>query len=416
MNPWRGLKHIPYNIWLLAVTTLINRSGTMVLPYLAIYMNKKIGVSTSAAGMVLMIYGLGAMITAPFVGKLADKIGPVRVMRISLIVTGILLYFYSFITDYYIIIIVTFIWAVVSESFRPANLSLISFESDPAQIKTSFSLNRLAINLGMSIGPVIGGFLSQIDYSLLFYVNGSTSIIAGIFLSIVKFKEHNRNQSSIIATAGLHQESNIKHLESGNKKFAILNDRYFIIYLMALIPVCLVFFQFLGGLPLYIVGVLKYSESTFGLMMAINTVLIILIEVPLNSTMEMWDDRKAIALGSLLAAAGFGAMAISSNFILLISTIIVWTFGEMIFFPSCASYTAKISPDEKRGEYMGYFQMTFSFSLMMGPLIGAVLLDNFGATFLWSIAFVFGMISTLSFLRLAKKIKNKMLIILLRQR
>ena len=182
MNPYKGLKNIPRNIWLVSITTLINRSGTMVLPFLTIYMIKEIGVSASAAGMVLMFYGLGALVTAPFVGKLSDRIGSLKVMRISLVATGVLIIAYSFVRDYYAILAVTLLWSVISESFRPANLSLLSFESKPEQRKTAFSLNRLAINLGMSIGPVIGGFLSQLNFSLLFYVNGITSILSrGLF-------------------------------------------------------------------------------------------------------------------------------------------------------------------------------------------------------------------------------------------
>lgn len=396
MNPWRGLKNIPHNVWLLSYATLINRSGTMVLPFLAIYMNKKIGVSVSAAGMVLMFYGLGALLTAPFAGKLADKIGELKVMRISLFATGFLLYFYSFVKDYNSIIIITMVWAVISEAFRPANLSLISFESEPEQRKTSFSLNRLAINLGMSIGPVVGGFLSQIDYSLLFYVNGTTSILAGIFLSVIKLDSKKNIKSKVVDSNQVLPKP----------KFTIFNDKHYLLYLIVLIPVCLVFFQFIGGLPLYIVRELKYSESTFGFMMAINTGLIILIEVPLNNAMEMWDDRKAIALASILAAVGFGSMALSSHFYVLIISIIIWTFGEMMFFPSSASYTAKISPDTLRGEYMGYYQMMFSFSLMMGPWFGAVLLDKLGPTFLWGWAFVFGLISAFSFLLFSKRISK----------
>ena len=77
-------------------------------------------------------------------------------------------------------------------SFRPANLSLISFETSTDQRKTAFALNRLAINLGMSIGPVIGGFLTQIDYTFLFYGNGISTILSGVFLSVIKI-EHGNN-------------------------------------------------------------------------------------------------------------------------------------------------------------------------------------------------------------------------------
>ncbi|MEW6652308.1 MAG: MFS transporter [Bacteroidota bacterium] len=396
MNPYKGLNNIPRSVWVLSLATLINRSGTMVLPFLAIYINREIGVTASAAGLVLMTYGFGAFLTSPFVGKLSDKIGSLTVMRISLIATGIMIFLYSLMTNYYLILIVTFIWAVISEAFRPANLSLISFETSTEQRKTAFALNRLAINLGMSIGPVAGGFLTQVDYSLLFYVNGASSILSGLFLSLVKMKGK--------ATEEKDGAVNQNKIEFDSKKqFTLFSDKRFLFFMAALIPVNLVYFQFLGGLPLYIVNELRYSEATFGLLMSINTIMIVLIEVPLNNAMANWDDRKSLALGSLLAAIGFGMMFISSSLIWIVITIIIWTFGEMIFFPSSASYSSVISPEERRGEYMGYYQMVFSFAFMFGPWLGAVILDKLNSATLWSGAFIFAAVSALMFLFMMKK-------------
>lgn len=392
MNPWRGLKDIPRNVWLVSFTTLINRSGTMVLPFLVIYMIREIGTSTTSAGLVLAFYGAGALVTAPFVGKLADKVGNLKVMKFSLFATGIILIIYSFIKNYNAILVITLIWSVISEAFRPANLSLISNESSPEQRKTAFALNRLAINLGMSVGPVIGGFLSMINFSLLFYVNGFTSILAGIFLTISHFEEHKPI---------LHFENDSKQeliIADTPKHKTILKDKKMLLFIIALIPVEMVFFQHIGGLPLYVIRDLGYATSTYGLLMSINTILIILIEVPLNNSMANWEDRKAISLGAFLCAVGFGSLIFFNQLWFIAFTVIIWTFGEMIFFPSTTTYISTHSPVNRRGEYMGYFQMSFSFSLMAGPWLGTLVYSHFGSTILWELAFVFGIISTILFL------------------
>lgn len=368
----------------------------MVLPYLVIYLTTKIKISAASAGLVLAFYGAGALITAPFVGKLSDRIGSLRVMKISLIATGFMLFLYSFVQNFYLILAVTLIWSVISEAFRPANLSLISMETSAEQRKTAFALNRLAINLGMSIGPVIGGFLSVISFSFLFYVNGTTSILAGIFLITTNFESAKEKE---LVEKIPHAETNAKR----HKLFSILSDKKALLFMLSIIPVNMVFFQFIGALPLYVVQYLKVPTSTFGILMSVNTILIILIEVPLNNAMANWDDRKALALGALLCGLGFGAMIVSESIWFIVLTIIVWTFGEMVFFPSSASYTAIISPDERRGEYMGYYQMTFSLALMLGPWIGTTVLDSFGPEILWSGAFFLSLISTAAFLKLKKK-------------
>jgi len=372
VNPWRGLKGIPKNIWLLSAATLINRSGTMVLPFLALYFTKEMGVSVSEAGLSLVAFGLGSLITAPLVGRLSDRFGPISIMKLSLFTSGIMLFLFSFIDNYYIALGVTFLWSALSEAFRPANLTFISKETDPLQRKTAFALNRIAINLGMSIGPVIGGILAYYNYHLLFYVDGITSILACGFLIISPFEK-------------FHEEEVVDPNQLSPQK--IYKDKRFIYYILALLPVEFVFFQHLGAVPIYFVKELHYTEAIYGVLMAVNTGIIIFVEVPLNSAMSKWRDSSSLALGSLLCSIGFGMMAFSANIYYLVLSIVVWTFGEMIFFPSSASYLSIIAPKDKVGKYMGYYQMNFSFSLMFAPWLGAVILDSYGSAFLWGSTF-----------------------------
>ena len=381
MNPYKGLKGLPHDMWALFFTSLINRSGTMVIPFLALYLTKKIGVSPTEAGTALLVYGAAAFIAAPLTGKLSDKLGALKVMKFALFGSGVLFFVFSFITDYNWILVATFFLAAVNESFRPANLSLITEIVAPSQRRMAFALNRLAINAGMSIGPVIGGFLTLIDYHYLFYANAVASIAAGIYFSTVKWS----------SLAGGEQQ---KITEDISKiRFSILSDKAFLFFLFAVVPANLVFFQHLGALPLYIVNDLGYSTAAFGLFGSINTVLIIIAEVPLNNWMNDTPYRKSLIIGALLAGIGFGGFAISTTVIPLVISIIVFTFGEMIFFPITAAYTSEIAPADRRGEYMGYYQMTFSFAFSAGPWLGTVVYENYGSVILWSGALVFGLIT-----------------------
>lgn len=391
MNPYKGLKDLPHDMWALFFTSLINRSGTMVIPFLALYLTQKIGVTPTEAGTALLVYGAAAFIAAPLTGKLSDKIGSLKVMKFALFGSGVLFFVYSFITDYNWILAATFVLAAVNESFRPANLSFITEIVTPSQRRMAFALNRLAINAGMSIGPVIGGFLTLIDYHYLFYANAVASILAGIYFSSVKWS----SLSSI-------KEEVVDKLKS-KVKFAILNDKYFLFFLFAVIPANLVFFQHLGALPLYIVDDLGYTTAAFGLFGSINTVLIIIAEVPLNNLMNATPYKKSLIIGALLAGIGFGSFAISTTAIPLVISIIIFTFGEMIFFPTATAYISEISPSDRRGEYMGYYQMTFSFAFSAGPWLGTVVYENYGSVILWSGALVFGLISTVLMLFIKDK-------------
>lgn len=392
-HPWSGLKEIPRNIWILAAASLINRSGTMVLPFIALYTVAELKVSAGNAGLVLAAYGVGAFVSAPFTGKLSDRFGTVRLMTISLFATGIFLICYSLVTNFYIFLLMSFFWAIIAEAFRPASMSFVSTEAPANRRKTAFALYRLALNLGMSIGPLIGGLLSAINFHLLFYVDGTTSIAAAIFLVFSHLKETTVNSS-------LKKEDDETAEGNFYENASVFKNRKFIFLLIAIIPVVIVFFQHIGAMPLFIVDELGFSRATFGIMISINTMLIIFIEVPLNDAMRNWADWKALILGALLSGFGFGLLSIFHTIYGIIISIVFWTFGEMIFFPAANDYVSEISPEKQRGEYMGYFQMTFSFAFMIGPWMGTEVLENFGSFTLWVGCFVFGLISALMMLNL----------------
>lgn len=392
MNPWSGVKGLPHNMWVLFYTTLINRSGTMVIPFLVLYLTQKIGVTAAEAGTALLVYGIGAFISSPITGKIADKIGALRVMKFSLLGTSAVIFIYGFITNYYLILVFSFIFAAINEAFRPANLSLISGIVTPSQRRISFALNRLAINAGMSIGPVVGGFLILLDYHFLFYVNAVASLAAGIYLTLTPWPSVVKDESSDGET------SSKPKLHS-----SVFSDTKFLFFLLAIIPAQLVFFQHIGGLPLYIVDDLKYSTAAFGLLTAINTVLIIIIEVPLNNAMSNMAYGRSMFIGALFAAIGFGAMAVARDITPLVISIIIWTIGEMIFFPVTAAYASEIAPPQKRGEYMGYFQMTFSFAFSAGPWLGTVVYEKYGSVVLWSSALVMGLVTAVLMLFVKEK-------------
>ena len=390
MNPWQGLKKLPHDMWVIFFTTLINRAGTMVLPFLTLYLTSQRKIGAAEAGLVIAVYGFGALLTAPVMGRISDKVGSLKIMKGSLIFSGISLFIFSFIRDYNLILAIAFMWAVINESFRPANMSLISEVTNPSQRRTAFALNRLAINLGMSIGPVVGGFLSLVNFSLLFYVDGITAIAAGIYLIFAKINLTTDEVSSV-------------QQEEKEIKLSVLKDKSYLFFLAGIIPVTFVFFQHFGAMPLFVVKDLGYTTADFGLFVAVNTVLIIIIEVPLNELMSKWSYKSSLFLGALLCSIGFGGMALIKESIGLIVTIIIWTFGEMIFFPSTASYVSEVAPPKRRGEYMGYYQMTFSLGFMLGPWIGTAIYENYGAFNLWIFIFCIGMISTLCMLFVKEK-------------
>jgi len=358
----------------------------MALPFLVLYLTRYLNVPATLAGLSLSIYGVGGIITAPFAGRLSDRIGPFAVMRASLTLTGLLLLVMPLAHNVVVVMALTFLWAVVAEGTRPATMSALTSATSVDQRKAAIAVNRLAVNLGMSIGPAVGGFLATVSFPLLFIVDGATSLAAAIVLSLML-----RSRDLPPAPNGHASGSPMPGPGPLRLTKSVWRDRTAIEFLFAIFLVNLVFMQNQGALPLYIVRDLHHRESFYGMMFVVNTLLIVAIEVPLNLYMSHWPHRSALMLGIFFTALGFGSLAFGSSTAFIIGTVVIWTFGEMITFPVSTAYFADIAPPGRNGEYMGAFSSVLSLGLVVGPWLGVAALDRFGPTRMWSGVLVCGL-------------------------
>ena len=213
LNSWRGLKDLPKEMWILSAATLVNRAGTMALPFLVLYLTRALAIAPPRAALALTVYGIASFVAMPVAGRLTDHFGPLTIIRISLLFSGISLLIYPLARNFASILVITFLWGMLNESVRPPSLSIISDATTAALRKPAFALNRLAINLGMSIGPAIGGILAHISFRLLFFIDGAylhccqhgraarslaanlSCIIAGIRLVGVRVRRRRRTRT-----------------------------------------------------------------------------------------------------------------------------------------------------------------------------------------------------------------------------
>ena len=322
---WKGVGDLPRPVWVVFASTLVNRAGSMVLTFLVLFLTRERGFSPQRAGFILFLYGVGAIVAAPLAGRLADRWGCVPLMRASLFLSGAMLLVYPLARSFPALIAATIALATLTESFRPAAMSFFGEVVEPARRKSAFSVYRLSINLGMAIGPAIGGVLATISFRYLFLVDGGTSLLAGVVLTLSGLTLPKKS----VATTGSAPTTETR-LRLATAAHA---DTRFLFFLASVLPVVVIFFQHISSMPLYIVQELQFSPRTFGLLFSLNCFLIILLEVPLNAATSHWPHRRTLALGALLSGAGFGGMAYAQGIPALALTVVVWTFGEMFFFP-----------------------------------------------------------------------------------
>ncbi len=248
------------------------------------------------AGIVISLFGLGSIIGAYFGGKISDRIGFYRVQLFTLVCGGFLFILLGQIKSYPLICVCTFVLSLVNEAFRPANSSAIAFYSQAKNRTRSYSLNRLAINLGWATGASIGGVLAAYNYQLLFWVDGLTNICAAgllfYFLKPVKITKPAANTDEVIPPT-----------QSAYKDKPYL---WFMV-LVTLFAIC--FFQMFTTVPKYFRDELHLSEKYIGFIMALNGALIVAFEMVLIYKLE--GKRKAtnyIAVGLIICAAAFSVL------------------------------------------------------------------------------------------------------------
>jgi MFS family permease len=264
--------------------------------------------------------------------------------------------------------ITLFLLATVNEAFRPANASALS-EFCPPQIRPrGFALNRQAINLGIAVGPALGGVLAMYDYHLLFWADGLTCFLAALLIW------------RLVPQTTLHLKSNTDTQET---RLSPWNDFPYLLLLSLLLYLGLVFYQVFNTWPVYLKAFYHLPESQIGLLMGFNALLIVLVEMPLIHRIERYDQIKIIAFGSFLLIVGFAMMPLGSGFFFAILTVLIWTIGEMLVFPLSVGFIANRADDSSRGRYMGMYTFTFAIAFVFGPFTGTTIYDTFGPELLW---------------------------------
>lgn len=354
-------------VWRLAIATLVNRSGTMVLPFLILFLTEERGFSPVEAGRTLALYGVGGLLGAFLGGWLCDRVAPRRVMIASLVLTGCGFLILGRLEARWALALAIFLVSVVGEAFRPANGAAIAAASTAEDRTRSFALNRLAINAGMSFGPAVGGLLAQRDYGWLFLVDGLTCLAAAGLLAV-------GDDLARPAAAPAAAEAPAR---------SPWRDGPFLALLLLMTAVGLVFFQANGAFPLTLRRDYGWSELRIGLMLAVNTVIIVLFEMVLVNATRRVDPLLLVGAGSVLFCAGFGLLPLGSGVAWVAFTVAVWTVGEMLSMAAGSAAVANRAGPRSLGRYMGLYVLSFSAAQVVAPVLGTWAYERFGAAALW---------------------------------
>ena len=369
-NAYSGLSR---STWLLCLVMLVNRSGTMVIPFMTIYLTSPaMGYSLGQAGLVMGIFGLGAICGGFLGGRLTDKLGFHRVQLITLSGGGLLFMLLGQMHTYPLICVCTFLLSLVNEAFRPANSTAIAQYSKEENRTRSYSLNRLAINLGWAAGGAVGGLLASINYHLLFWVDGATNLVAALLLHY--FLSPGDGQA--------HRPGNER---TGTPVISPYKDKLYLKFVGLTILFASCFFQLFTVLPVYYKRALHLPEYMIGLLMAFNGLIITLFEMVLVFKIE---GRRAhlffISVGVTLVSVSFLMLNILPlSLALAFLSMLFLTAGEIMSMPFMSSFWIARTTQVNRGQYAGLYTIAWSVAQVIGPSGGSQIAERLGFGTLW---------------------------------
>lgn len=375
VNSYKGLSK---EAWLLALVMLINRTGSMVIPFLSMYMASELNFSKSQVGIVLGCFGLGSVCGSWLGGWLTDKLGNFKVQAASLIMVVPFFLVLPHFKTFEGLAAMIFALTLVGDIFRPANSVAVARYAKPENLTKAYSLNRMAVNLGFSIGPALGGFLATFSYDWIFYGNAIAAFCAAVvFIHFFR----NKIPRNSLKTMPVQEVTADKPKVKDRNAYL---DPPFIIFNVFCCLFSMAFFQLLSTLPLFYKEDRLMTEGSIGLLLGFSGFCIVLFEMVLVHAVEKrFSPRQVMVYGTAIAGVSYFMLTVPFGISWLYLSMFILSIGEMLTLPFTATITAARATVSTQGAYMGFNTLAFAAANIFSPYMGTYVAEHYGYQTLW---------------------------------
>jgi MFS family permease len=362
----RWLGGLPRQFWVLWSGILINRLGTLVEPFLGVYLVAARGFSVTTAGAVLAVYALGSMTSQIVGGWLADRLGRRATLTAGMLANGASLIALGYVTAVPAVVAMTFAAGATIDMYRPAAQALVADLIPAAGRARAFGLISWAANLGFSAAMLSGGMLAQAGFRWLFWADALTCAA----FAVLAWRAMPSTPARPVAGAK----------EPGG--FGdVLRDRVMAGFLLVVLGQMAVYQQGFTTLPIAMHAA-PVPPRDYGLVMALNGVVIVVVQPLAGNWLGQRDHSLVIVAGNVLLGAGFAVTSLASSLLSYGGAVCIWTLGEIAIAAAGGAIVAGLAPAHLRGRYLGLYGAISSLGALLAPLGGTQLLDV-GAPALW---------------------------------
>ncbi|MET8632520.1 MDR family MFS transporter [Streptomyces sp. NPDC004096] len=367
---------LPRAFWWLWISTLVNRLGAFVATFMALYLTLDRGYSASYAGLVASLHGLGGVISSVGSGVMTDRLGRRPTLLVAQLSTAVSVALLGFMHDPVAIAAVAFLVGMASNASRPAVQAMMADIVRPEDRVRAFSLNYWAINLGFAVSSMTAGFIAEFSYLAGFLIEAGMTVIC----AIVVFAKLPESRPVVTAKEAAGKDVGLA---------AVLRDGRFMSVVGLSFLVAVVFQQGAVGLPVAM-GRAGFTPADYGMAIAVNGALIVALQIPVTRFIEHRDPRRLLVVSSMLAGYGFGLTAFAGSVGVFMLTVCVWTLAEIVNAPTQTGLVVRLSPVHGRGRYQGMYTLSWAVAALVAPLMSGVVIDRFGAEWLWGLCAVVG--------------------------
>ncbi|MBG0821867.1 MFS transporter [Planomonospora sp. ID91781] len=380
---------LPRAFWALWTGTLVNRVGMMVEPFIGVYLTQARGMSLAAAGAVMAVFGAGSLISQPLAGWLADRFGRRVTLTGGMVATAATMGALGAAASLPAIVALMFVLGVTIDAYRPAANALVADLVAPEDRPRAYGLLFWALNLGFAVAMVAGGWFAEAGYGWMFAFNATTSVLFGLL--VWRTVPETRPAPGGRAAGGGYG--------------AVFADRLMVAFIVISVLSTLVYAQAFTTLPLAMTGA-GLSPSAYGLVMAVNGILIVLVQPLTGDWLGRRDHSTVLAAGFAVIGGGFALTAFVSGVAGYAATVVVWTLGEIITAGVPGAVVAALAPAHLRGRYSGMYGFAWSAGTMLAPLLGTRLLAA-GPAVLWPVVGAIELVAAAGLLAIGPALRRR---------